>query len=124
MNTKKPVRFSPHFVFVILLLGLVTLACVTLVPRGGVLAQAPETPALAREDLAGSAARSKQMLPGRVDIYLDNSQLDVASPGIANVKFADLVGLNGKNLLLFSDGKGSHWLMDPDRVITFRAYNE
>jgi hypothetical protein len=58
---------------------------------------------------------------GQVDLYFEMGELESLKPGLAGVKFVDVVDVAGKDLLHF-ERTGDSWLIDPDTVFVYKLH--
>ena len=103
------------------LLAVALVAACSLSGFGTVFAQ-KEKPTHTSEERAQSLAGLKQAFAGSlVDLYFEMGELESQKPGLAGIKFSDVVDVTGKELLRFKRS-GESWLIDPDTVFAYKVH--
>ena len=81
-----------------------------------------DKPVHTTEDRARDVTGLKQAFGGSpVDLYFEMGELTALKPGLAGVKFVDVVDVTGKELLRFEHA-GDSWLIDPDTVFAYHMH--
>lgn len=81
-----------------------------------------EKPAQVIEDHNREAANLKHAFGNMlIDLYFVMGELESQKPGLAGVKFVDVIDVTGKELLRF-ERSGDSWLIDPDTVFAYHIH--
>jgi hypothetical protein len=102
-------------------LAVIIVAACSMSGFGTAFAQ-KEKPTHTSEERAQSLSGLKQAFSGSlVDVYFEMGELESQKPGLAGVKFVDVVDVTGKELLRF-ERSGDSWLIDPDTVFAYKLH--
>lgn len=74
------------------------------------------------DDHAREVTALRQALgTSQIDLFFEPAGVESSKPGLAGIKFVDVVDVTGKELLRFEKA-GDSWLIDPDTVFAFHMH--